>query len=247
MKILSLLCLLMVCVCLAGCRDNKAEPTHGEAGHKDDGGIAFKPKEGLSVPEDVARHIGLKLDDVGERKVSRQLVFTAQVYGEAGPQTRRLTLASAWVEPSAANSIPIGSDIIASTADTNPLTGVITRIVPANNTNAPFEVLLELRAEQGELKLGDFVRVTVTVGGKEDVTVVPRAALLRNTEGHFVYVVNGSRLLRTAVKVGGEQDGFVEIKDGLLAGDRIAVAGVPMLWCAELHRVNGGDACAGGH
>ena len=95
------------------------------------------------------------------------------------------------------------------------------------------DVLLELRSDASELKVGDFVRVTVTVAGKEDVAVVPRAALLRNTEGHFVYVVNGSRLLRAAVKVGGEQDGFVEIKDGLLAGDRIAVAGVPMLWCAE--------------
>ena len=247
MKTISLLCLLTLTTCLVGCRDNKAEPAHGEAGHHDDGGIAFKPKEGLSVPEDVARHIGLKLDDVVERKVNRQLVFTAQVYGEVGPPARRITLASAWVAPSIAKEIPPGTDLVATTADTNSLTGVVTRVMPASNTNAPVEVLLELRAEQGELKVGDFVRVTVTMAGKEDLTVVPRAALLRNTEGHFVYVVNGSRLLRAAVKVGAEQDGFVEIKDGLLAGDRIAVAGVPMLWCAELHRVNGGDACTGNH
>lgn len=247
MKIISLLCLLMACVCLSGCHDNIAEPAHGEEGHKDDGGIAFKPKEGLSVPEDVARHIGLQLDDVTERKVNCQLVFTAQVYGEAGPQARRVALASAWVDAPTAKAIPAGTDIAATTSDTNTLTGVATRIVPAANTNSPAEILLELRTKQSELKVGDFVRVAVTTPGKEDVTVVPRAALLRNTEGHFVYVVNGSRLLRAAVKIGGEQDGVVEIKDGLLAGDRIAVAGVPMLWCAELHRVNGGDACTGNH
>ena len=247
MKTLSLLSLLTAFVCLSGCRDNTAKPAEGKAEHKDDGGIAFKPKEGLSVPEDVAKHIGLQLADVTERKVNRQLVFTAQVYGKAGPQERRVTLASAWVEQQITKAIPSGMEIVATTSDTNTLAGVITRVVPAANPNSPAEVLLEFRAEQGELKVGDFVRVTVTVAGKEDVTVVPRAALLRNTEGHFVYVVNGSRLLRAAVKVGGEQDGFVEIKDGLLAGDKIAVAGVPMLWCAELHRVNGGDACTGNH
>lgn len=247
MQTICLLTLLVTCVCLSGCRDKKTEPAHGEAGHKDDGGIAFKPKEGLSVPEDVARHIGLQLADVAERKVNRQIVFTAQVYGEAGSQARRVLLASAWVESALALVIRSGTDIVATSADTNSVAGVITRIVPAANTNSLAEVLVELRAEQGELKVGDFVRVTLTTPGKDAVTVVPRTALLHNTEGHFVYVVNGSRLLRAAVKVGGEQDGFLEIKDGLLAGDRIAVAGVPMLWCAELHRVNGGDACTGGH
>ncbi len=247
MKTLCLLPLLAAVGWLTGCHEQAAKPAHGEAGHHDDGGIAFKPKEGLSVPDDVARHIGLKLDDVAERKISRHLVFTAQVYGEAGPQARRVSLASAWVDEPTAKAIPAGTDIAATTSDTNALAGVVTRVVPAANPNSPAEVLLELRAEQGELKVGDFVRVTATTPGKEDVTVVPRSALLRNTEGHFVYVVNGSRLLRAAVKIGGEQDGFVEIKDGLLAGDRIVVAGVPMLWCAELHRVNGGDACTGNH
>lgn len=243
MKTIALVCLLTLSFGVVGCRDNQAKPAEGNAKQKEDTGIAFKPKEGLSVPEDVARHIGLQLDDVAERKVNRQLVFTAQVYAEAGPQARRILLASAWVDSTLAKSIPSGTDLVATNTDTSSLAGVVTRIVPAANTNSPAEVLLELHAGQGELKAGDFLRVTVTTPGNADVTVVPRAALLRNTEGHFVYVVNGSRLLRTLVKVGGEQDGFVEIKDGLLAGDRIAVAGVPMLWCAELHHVNGGDSC----
>ena len=247
MKGISLLFLGALSACLVGCHDKAAKPVAGDAKPKDEGGIAFKPKEGLSVPEDVARHIGLQLADVTERKVNRQLAFTAQVYGAAGPQARRVTLASAWVDPTLAQTIPAGTDLVATAADTNSLAGVVTRVIPATSTNAPAEVLLEFSAGPSELKLGDFVRVAVTVAGKEDVVVIPRAALLRNTEGNFVYVVNGSRLLRAAVKVGGEQAGFIEIKDGLLAGDRIAVAGVPMLWLAELHRVNGGDACTGNH
>lgn len=247
MKTITLFCLLAASVCLLGCRDNAAKPAGGDAAQADALGIDFKPKQGLSVPDDVARHIGLKLADVTERKVNRQLTFTAQVYGEAGPQASRVTLASAWLDPALAKSIPAGTGIVAIASDTNSFTGVVTRLIPAANTNSPAEILLEFRAEQGELKLGDFVRVTVTMTGQEAVVVVPRAALLRATEGHFVYVANGAHLIRAAVKVGGEQDGFVEIKSGLLVGDKIAVAGVPMLWCAELHRVNGGDACCVAH
>ena len=242
-----LLCLLAASICLLGCFDNQEKHNASETQPKDDPGITYKAKQGLSVPEDIARHIGLKLADVTERKVGSQLAFTAQVYGAAGPQARRVTLASAWVDPTLAQTIPAGTDLVATAADTNSLAGVVTRVIPATSTNAPAEVLLEFSAGPSELKLGDFVRVTVTVAGKEDVVVIPRAALLRNTEGNFVYVVNGSRLLRAAVKVGGEQAGFIEIKDGLLAGDRIAVTSVPMLWLAELHAVNGGDSCCAPH
>ena len=221
----SLGCLLVLVLALAGCRDRPAPPAAGEANPKDDFGIAFTPKAGLSVPEDVARHIGLELAGVTERKVRGQVVFTAQVYAEAGPQARRVALASAWVEPALAHSLATGTDLVATTVGTNSRPGVVTRVVPAASTSSPAEILLELRAGPGELKVGDFARVTVTTGGRDAVTVVPRAA----------------------VQVGGEQDGFMEIKRGLLAGDKIAVAGVAMLRLAELHHVNGGDACCVPH
>lgn len=240
-------CLLVLALALAGCRDRPAPPAAGEAKPTDDLGIAFTPKSGLSVPEDVARHIGLELAGVTERKVSGQVVFTAQVYAEAGPPARRVALASAWVEPALAHSLATGTDLVATTVGTNSRPGVVTRVVPAASTNSAAEILLELRARPGELKVGDFARVTVTTGGREAVTVVPRAAVLRTPEGHWVYVVNGRHLIRAAVQVGGEQDGFMEIKRGLLAGDKIAVAGVAMLRLAELHHVNGGDACCVPH
>lgn len=234
-------------VLLVACRDNEAKPAEGHAQALEEHGIAFKANQGLSVPANIARHIGLQLEDVAERKVNGQLAFTAQVYAETGPVARRVALASAWVDQSLAQAIPAGSDLVATTAETNSLAGVVTRVLPAANTNRPAEVLLEFRTEQGELKLGDFLQVTLTTPGKEDVAVIPRAALLRTAEGTFVYVVNGSRLSRAAVKVGGEQDDVIEIKDGLLAGDKIAVSGVPLLWLAELQGLRGGKACADGH
>ena len=242
-----LLCLLAASNCLLGCFDNQEKHNASETQPKDDPGITYKAKQGLSVPEDIARHIGLKLADVTERKVGSQLAFTAQVYAGAGPQARRVALATAWLAQTIAHSIPREADIVAITADTHSVTGSIARIVSGADTNAPAEILLELHNDEGALKPGDFVRVTVTLPGREDVAVIPRVALLRAAEGTFVYVVNGSRLTRTPVKLGGEQDGVIEVKDGLLAGDRIAVGGVPLLWLAELQSLRGGKSCADGH
>lgn len=247
MKPFSLLCLLVVAVGLAGCNDQPAKSADGHADDHDDHGINFKAKEGLAVPESIARHIGLKLEDVAERKVNGELAFSAQVYAETGPTERRVTLASAWVDERTAKTIPTGMEIMATTAGTNSLAGRVTRVMPAANTNSSAEVLLEFRAESGELRVGDFVHVTANTPGKEDVAVMPRAALLRTAEGTFVYVVNGSRFTRTAVKLGSEQDGVIEVRDGLLAGDKIVVSGVPMLWLAELQGLRGGKACADGH
>ena len=47
------------------------------------------------------------------------------------------------------------------------------------------------------------------------VLAIPTSALLRTSEGTFVYAINGDTYLRTAVKVGSEADNWVEITDGL--------------------------------
>ncbi len=82
---------------------------------------------------------------------------------------------------------------------------------------------------------------------KADRVLVPVQALLRNSEGVFVFVQNGQRWLRTEVKPGIESNGMIQIADGLLEGDVIAIAGVWGLWLAELQAIKGGVGCADGH
>ena len=77
--------------------------------------------------------------------------------------------------------------------------------------------------------------------------VIPSTAILETSEGSFAYVVNGPRLLRTAVQLGPVKGATVAVTDGLLEGDVIAVAGVKYLWFAELQSVKGGVGCADGH
>lgn len=82
---------------------------------------------------------------------------------------------------------------------------------------------------------------------KADRIVLPAPALLRTSEGAFVFAQNGQRWLRTQVRVSAESAGMAEIADGLLEGDVVAVAGVWDLWLAELQAIKGGVGCADGH
>ena len=50
----------------------------------------------------------------------------------------------------------------------------------------------------------------------------------------------------TEVKPGVESDGSIQVADGLLEGDVIAIAGVWGLWLAELQAIKGGVGCADG-
>jgi len=58
--------------------------------------------------------------------------------------------------------------------------------------------------------------------------------------GTFVYVVNGNFYLRTAVKTGARSTDFVEITDGLYAGDVVVTTPVNQLWLSELRLTKGG-------
>ena len=49
--------------------------------------------------------------------------------------------------------------------------------------------------------------------------------------------------MRTPVKVGASSADFVEIKDGLYAGDQVVLQPVMSLWLTELAAVKGGQAC----
>ncbi|MEK0438140.1 MAG: hypothetical protein RLZZ233_1111 [Verrucomicrobiota bacterium] len=80
-----------------------------------------------------------------------------------------------------------------------------------------------------------------------DVVRIPLSAVVDTSEGKHVFVRNGQRWLRTAVKLGVVSGEVVDVADGLLEGDVIAVDGGRYLWLAELQAIKGGVGCADGH
>ena len=71
---------------------------------------------------------------------------------------------------------------------------------------------------------------------------MPKDAVINSAEGAFAYVDNGGWMTRAEVETGAEQDGMVEIVDGLYSGDVIATSPVMTLWMTELALLKSGRA-----
>lgn len=226
-----------VAIALAGCGREPAKPQGTASAGKDL--PSFKDGKGLLLPEETRRSIGLEIADVSEQKVVPQFTTQVQVY-EAGPQG---TCASGLVTAEQAKSLRAGQPVSLATKGGKIGEGKVravndrTQLVPGEA-----EVIVEVPRSEAGVVVGATLSARFSSGSEETATVVPRTAVLRAAQGDFVYVVNGERLLRTAVGLGLETDGLVQIRDGLYAGDKIAVKPVEILWLTELRLARaGGD------
>ena len=92
-------------------------------------------------------------------------------------------------------------------------------------------VMLRSSADpQATLPPNASVNVQIVIGEKRSVLAIPRAALYRDGERHFVYVLEEGRARRREVSVGLIGINEVEIASGVKEGDRVILpgAGVPL-------------------
>ena len=124
------------------------------------------------------------------------------------------------------------------------LTGKLVRLDEhALSVLGQVEALIEFTDMECRFAVGTFLTASFLTREAKPVLVVPETALLACANGSFVYTVNGKHLTRTAVKTGAVSEGFVEIEDGLYAGDSVVAKGVDNLWFIELSALKGGTPC----
>ena len=138
-----------------------------------------------------------------------------------------------------------GQSVSLATKDGKSSDGKLLRVdAQIQSASGQVELIVQIPGTEKEYARGISLTATFNAAKEENVTVIPRSALLRAAEGDFVYAVNGDHLTRTAVKVGAESGDFIEITDGLYSGDKVAVKPVQTLWLTELRFVKGGAACS---
>ena len=248
------LVVLFVIAVLVGCRPRTDEAEHA---HESEAGVTFNEKKGLLVSPETAKFIGLQLADVEERKISAAFHFSAQIYRAASeakfaslpPTGTSVAVASGTINATDATKLSEGQTVSVRTAqgDTTLSARVVTLTRHLEEASGHVEVTLAVSDAPQPLAVGAFLSVSVAHGGEKTVASVPRSALFRTAEGDFVYTVSGEHFVRTPVKRGVADDEFVEIIDGLYAGDQIVVQPVMSLWLTELQSLRGGKACADGH
>jgi membrane fusion protein (multidrug efflux system) len=110
---------------------------------------------------------------------------------------------------------------------TEKFTGEVIRISPVvDPATGTFKVTAEIQDPARIVKPGLFGRVDILYDLREDVPVVPRAAVITEDGSSHVFVVgDDNNVIRQNVTLGYERNGLVEIVDGLSAGDRVVTSG----------------------
>ena len=80
-----------------------------------------------------------------------------------------------------------------------------------------------------ELQAGMFIEARLSTETRPGAIVVPEEAILSIQGGTFVWVVSGDKVSRRRVVLGVRTPGYVEIRDGLDAGEPVVVNGLDRL------------------
>ncbi|MGE5468736.1 MAG: efflux RND transporter periplasmic adaptor subunit [Ignavibacteria bacterium] len=87
-------------------------------------------------------------------------------------------------------------------------------------------VRTEIKNANGELKPQMFADVAIATGDEATAPAVPQSAVMYEGAAARVFVVSADgRIAGRSVTTGRSADGFVEVSDGLKAGEKIVVAG----------------------
>ena len=221
----------------AGGHDHEAEaPT----------GAGFKAGKGITLTDETRKILGVQVVDVSERKLPNQIRFTVQVFGEKHHHLLNQedhsgcdVHGSGFVTADTASVVKTGQRVELLQGTNQPLSGVVLAVQKAVALGET-EIVIGVSNATAALKPGEFVPARINLPRNEAVAAVPESALLRTSEGTFVYAVNGGAYFRTAVKIGATAEGFIEITDGLLAGDAVVTKPVETLWLIELRATKGG-------
>ena len=235
---------ILTAAALAACQKPTAENTDPPP----ENGAQYKKDKGLALTDSMKKAIALKVAEVEESKVAPSFTVALHVIADGGSIQRvafspTANAASGWLTAEQAALVKTGMEVeLRAEAPGAPReTGVVKRV-----EKAPYQMLgdFEVTVESTTpLETGARVLATFHAPAGEAVTAIPRSALLKTAEGHFVYAVNAGFYVRTPVKVGALSDDHAEITDGLYTGDQVVVSPVMSLWLAELQVLRGGKAC----
>jgi RND family efflux transporter MFP subunit len=122
----------------------------------------------------------------------------------------------------------------------HPFTGRVIRLAPTlDAATRTLRTEVTVNNEEGLLRPGMFVEVTMIAERREEVPVVPREAVTERGGRKVVFVLKGQRVERREVAIGLGDDEIVEIRQGLETGERIVVRGLETLTDGTRVRVSG--------
>lgn len=100
----------------------------------------------------------------------------------------------------------------------------VSKILPfADPETRRYTVYLEIKAELADLRPNSTGEVTITVGSRDRVALVPRRAIFNGVGGITVAVVKSGRVERRQVEIGYRALNTAEVVKGLAPGEQVVV------------------------
>jgi len=118
--------------------------------------------------------------------------------------------------------------------------GEVVRLAPMiDAVTRALRAEVEVDNDEGLLRPGMFVEVTIVGERREGVPVVPREAVADRGGSRVVFVLRGQRVSRREVVLGLGDDEVVEVREGLEPGERVVTRGLETLTDQTRVRVSG--------
>jgi macrolide-specific efflux system membrane fusion protein len=95
-----------------------------------------------------------------------------------------------------------------------------------------FEVMISIDSPVEQLKPDMTTNVSIRTAEREAL-VLPSAAIQKDDSGRYVWVEKNGELQRRTVTVGARDAGITEIREGVVAGDRVLLSPLPATPVAE--------------
>jgi len=108
--------------------------------------------------------------------------------------------------------------------ETNSKLVTVGRVIDPKTRTTP--VIFEVDNRAGRLRIGNFTRVVIATGAPRKALAIPEAAIVDEAGKPVAYVmVEGEAFERRPLRLGIRSNGWVEVLDGVAAGERVVTKG----------------------
>ncbi len=104
--------------------------------------------------------------------------------------------------------------------------GTVERISPVvDGSTGTVKVTVKLTPSGRSFRPGAFVQVAIETDTRQNAVLIPKRAVLEEDGESFVFITSGDVAHRKKVEIGYQNEGEVEVREGIVAGDKVVVAG----------------------
>ena len=167
-----------------------------------------------------AGHLTERVVQLGQLVRNQDRLFRLGAFSPLYADVHLAESAAQWVRPGQKAAVLLGTD------NAKSLEGEVERLSPVvDQSTGTVKVTVKLNPSDRSFRPGAFVRVDIKTDTRQQAVLIPKRAVLQEDGANFVFIAEGETAHRKKITLGYQNEGEVEVREGVSAGDKIVVAG----------------------